>query len=341
MEHRAKQLKKDGKWFTYFKTFVTLCSVIIIIALTALNFSQPVQLPTGNSKLKASLENYATKATAVRKKNELPIVDAIMYHGEPILLVRLELLYDVVDRFYITESTVTHSGNPKPLYSKQQLDDFAPYQDKITWLIYEPSKNIRDAWAREKEQRDFALTQMRSDVEDKRLKTPFVVVNTDGDELVNPKILTDMQPGRPWHSQVVNQAMHLQMDFFYYNANWKRGVWAMGHVLPGEKLLTGEYSLNTFRSGRKKHQPFIPEAGWHLSYFLSIDEIINKIESFAHQEFNKPRIKNRDWITNCIRNGTDIYGRGTGQMTPYNTTNLPLPIRRFHQDVVARQNITQ
>eukprot|EP00985_Skeletonema_marinoi_P026736 scaffold20981_cov66-Skeletonema_marinoi.AAC.1 len=54
MEHRAKQLKKDGKWFTYFKT-------------------QPVQLPTGNSKLKASLEHYATKATAVRKKNELPI----------------------------------------------------------------------------------------------------------------------------------------------------------------------------------------------------------------------------------------------------------------------------
>eukprot|EP00984_Skeletonema_dohrnii_P001709 scaffold565_cov79-Skeletonema_dohrnii-CCMP3373.AAC.1 len=129
---------------------------------------------------------------------------------------------------------------------------------------------------------------MRSDVEDKRLSTPFVVVNTDGDELVNPKILADMQPGRPLHYQVVNQAMHLQMDFFYYNANWKRGVWAMGHVLPGEKLLTGEYSLNTFRSGRKKHQPFIPEAGWHLSYFLSIDEIINKIESFSHQEFNKP-----------------------------------------------------
>ena len=284
-----------------------------------------------------------TKATNAKKKNELPIVDSILYNGEPIILIRLELLYDFVDRFYITESTVTFSGKPKPLHSKQHLKDFEPYQDKITWLVYEPAENITGAWERESKQRQFAVTQMRSDVENQTLSTPFVVINTDGDELVNPKILEDMQPGGSFHSQVLTQAMFLEMTWCCYNANWKKnGNWTKGHVLPGEKLLSGEYNLQTFRN-KRRGKPSLPEAGWHLTYFLSIDEMIHKIESFSHQEYNKPWVKNRTRIEDCIRNGKELYGRTwwVEQMTPYDPTTLPLPLQRFHQDVVARQNITQ
>lgn len=311
---------------------IVITSILLRLCFLNLEYHETATTPT-----------TATAKTTV-KKNELPIVDSIMYNGESIILVRLELLYDVVDRFYITESTRTHSGKPKPIFSKQRPEDFAPYLDKITWLVYEPSDNVTNPWTLEQEQREFAVTQMRSDVENKTLSVPFVVVNTDGDELVNPKLLKDMQPGGPWNDTVVNQQMYLQMDWFSYNANWKKnGNWTQGHVLPGEKLLTGEYSLNTFRDWRKaKRGPFLTEAGWHCTYFLSIEEIVRKIESFAHQEYNKPRWKNKDRIKDCIRNGKELFGRSwwAEQMMPYDSTNLPLPIQHFHQNVVAKQNIT-
>jgi beta-1,4-mannosyl-glycoprotein beta-1,4-N-acetylglucosaminyltransferase len=54
---------------------------------------------------------------------------------------------------------------------------------------------------------------------------------------------------------------------------------------------------------------FIQDAGWHFSYLGGVEKIIQKLEAFAHQEYNKPEYKDPERIKNAIANGDDIFGR--------------------------------
>ena len=47
------------------------------------------------------------------------------------LYFRLSELYAVVDYFVLVEATLTHSGNPKPLYYDSNKHLFEEFRDKI------------------------------------------------------------------------------------------------------------------------------------------------------------------------------------------------------------------
>lgn len=54
----------------------------------------------------------------------------------------------------------------------------------------------------------------------------------------------------------------------------------------------------------------IPDGGWHFSYVMTIDEMITKIKSFSHQEFNTPEFIDAKHIRDCIARGVDIFRTG-------------------------------
>ena len=121
----------------------------------------------------------------------------------------------------------------------------------------------------------------------------------------------------------------------------------MAHTIPAELILSDDrINLQTYCGCgpfNTIHQS-IPDAGWHLTYFLSVEDIQQKLESFSHQEYNKPWIKNRDHIIEVLRNGTELLGRHhiwREQVDPFwpeNITSLlPLPIQEFHRSVVQQQ----
>ena len=62
-------------------------------------------------------------------------------------------------------------------------------------------------------------------------------------------------------------------------------------------------------SRRNKLGNVIQNAGWHLSYFGDYKFIKNKIEQFAHQEFNQLKFTNEDNIIKCIKTGKDLFER--------------------------------
>ena len=49
------------------------------------------------------------------------------------------------------------------------------------------------------------------------------------------------------------------------------------------------------------------EGGWHLTFFMTEDKIIEKLESYAHQEFNTNEIKDPKKIRSLITEGKDIF----------------------------------
>jgi beta-1,4-mannosyl-glycoprotein beta-1,4-N-acetylglucosaminyltransferase len=50
----------------------------------------------------------------------------------------------------------------------------------------------------------------------------------------------------------------------------------------------------------------IPDGGWHFTWVFSVENIIKKIESTAHQEFNVEGHKDPERIVELIRSGRDI-----------------------------------
>jgi beta-1,4-mannosyl-glycoprotein beta-1,4-N-acetylglucosaminyltransferase len=51
----------------------------------------------------------------------------------------------------------------------------------------------------------------------------------------------------------------------------------------------------------------IKDGGWHFTLVFSLENIIKKIESTAHQEFNKPEYKNPVKIKELIASGRDFH----------------------------------
>ena len=47
---------------------------------------------------------------------------------------------------------------------------------------------------------------------------------------------------------------------------------------------------------------------------MSIEDIVRKIESFAHREFNKAEFKSREHVEMCIREGKDMYLRENARL---------------------------
>ena len=69
------------------------------------------------------------------------------------------------------------------------------------------------------------------------------------------------------------------------------------------------------------------DAGWHFSYQGGIDTIIRKIDSFAHQEYNKEEIKDRKRVEDLVEKGMDVFGRPIHYSTVTIDDTYPVYVR--------------
>ena len=77
-------------------------------------------------------------------------------------------------------------------------------------------------------------------------------------------------------------------EMFYYNFTTFCGTNWAGTIFSTIKLAR-ENKLDIMRKMRFS-LPSIENGGWHFSYFGNPKDIINKLESFSHQEYNHPKI---------------------------------------------------
>lgn len=246
----------------------------------------------------------------------MKIFDCFTFFNELDLLeFRLKLLYDEVDKFVICESNYTHSGKPKPYFFEENKDRYKKWQDKIIYLpieqsieglkfdkvdIYTPTDG---AWVLENQQR-LGITYIQDLIED-----DDIVLVGDLDEMPNPDAVRFFRRENLFSKQN-NKAISLNMLFHYYYMNcqmegfdreWNGTVACVGRFFKKEGPQYLRDNRNTF--------PRIPNAGWHFSYLGGPNKVKNKIESFAHTEFNRPEITNIENIESALKNGKDVLGR--------------------------------
>lgn len=229
------------------------------------------------------------------------IIDSFLFFNEIDLLeIRLNILYDYVDKFVITESDTTFSGNNKKLFFLENQSRFDKFKDKI---IYNPIKipdNISVTWDREIYQRNAPIEKIKEISDDNDL-----IITSDLDEIPSTEVLENYSD---WFD--VNNLYHFkQKMYMYYLNNYKNDNWF------GTRACSLSYlkkrSIDDIRQATEdvnRLDGFIIEnSGWHFTYLGGEDQIKYKLESFSHQEYNNTSVKSN--IKEVLNKNLDIFGR--------------------------------
>jgi len=245
------------------------------------------------------------------------IVDAFIFYNELKLLeFRLKYLYDKVDYFVIVEGTHTFTGQPKPLYLKENKLLFKKYDKKIIPVVvddfpYKDNITSEQVWENE----HFLRNAIKRGVEKiKGLKNKDMILVSDIDEIPNKEILNKIIK-TPYNYT-------LNYDFYYYSIEFKKkGIWSK------PKAVTYEYFKSSLPELiRHSLLPVVIEnAGWHFSYFGDPEFISNKIKTFSHQEFNISTHTDKTNIKKRIKKGQDIFQRSGKDLIRVNPLDSNLP----------------
>lgn len=239
--------------------------------------------------------------------------DCFCYFNEDMLLeLRLKTLWDVVDVFVIVEASYQHSGLEKPLnFSKER---FIKYMSKIRYFVATDCPGGRgDPWANERAQRDEIIKGLHDAHPEDR------IVISDLDEIPYPDAFERYDPRK-------KRGDFRQQYFSYYFNN--RLVEPKGEqVWHGSKITLFRYFVDFFDGSatavrsykskgplrslkrtwfRLRHTQRIDQGGWHFTWIMSVDGIVEKMNATAHQENNRPAWRTEEYISNTIAAGRDL-----------------------------------
>lgn len=230
----------------------------------------------------------------------MKIIDAfIFYNEEKMLDFRLKYYSNIVDYFVIVESTMTFSGVHKPLYFEKLKEKYAHLN--IIHYVVEDMPNT-NAWDREHHQRECIKRGLEQvpDIQD----DDWVLV-ADCDEIANRDKLVFIKNSYDFYSSPEQKGYTLEFDNYYYNLTSK-----LNYQCYVTKLIRyREIKNNELRELRFSTfiYPLLREFGWHFSYFGNPEMIKNKIQSFAHQEYNQDKFTNKEHIEECIKTGKSLF----------------------------------
>lgn len=254
------------------------------------------------------------------RPEEPMIYDSFQFFNElDILLLRMHILRDVVDRFVISESTVTFSGNPKPLFFEENREMFREFEDRIIHVVVEDTPMDTDAFGRDHHQKCAVARGLKD------CKPDDIVIFSDVDEIPNPEMLKELLP-RVEHGKIYMPAQRL--FYCYLNLEDVSGEHlsvtgdfedASPKMWLGTKIcrydLLADYTTEELRNSEQKAIGVrVENGGWHFSYMgggrgTPVEERVRyKLKSAAHQEYATRR--NLFEVGSRIRGKQDIFGRG-------------------------------
>lgn len=216
------------------------------------------------------------------------------------LRVRLEELGDIVDYFIIVEANETFTGKTKPFYLDELPEWADKWKDKIVKVkIYFDSPellHLKSAWEKEYHQRNaivdgLALVDAQSE---------DIIIISDADEIIRGSVAKQIH--------TISSPVRLDVYQYFWSYNWR----APQHCNQGARPVACRYKhlqSMTCQELRARSWSTVDEAGWHFSFFTDVENIKNKIESFAHTEYDTDEYKDSQQILNRIKNGIDPFDR--------------------------------
>lgn len=261
----------------------------------------------------------------------MKIIDCFpFFDEEQLLILRIKLLQNHVDKFVICEANKTHSGIDKEYKCLEILKKHNLYSDKTLVLQIELTQS--NNWDREREQRNAASKLIQDD------EVWFI---GDCDEIINPshiKTLTNSAITHPDNIVRVPMSFHLtRADLCVYNNDDTLKKWNAPFFCL--KNHVQEYTLSELREAetlntniKYKNLNINNIAGWHLSWMGDGDTRVKKLKSFMHANDivdNGIGLLSTNEAEQYVKNfdpsksDKDVLGRSDHVLKPYPIDSLP------------------
>lgn len=234
------------------------------------------------------------------------------YNANLLFQTRFEILKNFVDYFVVCEASKDHTGNEKPF--NFDLDFLKKNNDRIIYIQVNDLPNIKL-----KGKKDYKLLRLQMENLFRGIKDANdedVIIFSDEDEIPNPEKIEKFD----FNSYKFGIFMQ---NMYYYKINLLcldggNNNWPGSRICKKKNLKSFfkfrilkvknlEYPF--WRLDKEKSIQLIEGGGWHFSYMMSPEDILKKIESMAHTEFNKEKFKDISTIKKNIENGIDPFQR--------------------------------
>ncbi len=239
----------------------------------------------------------------------MAIYDCFQYFNEDhIVDLRLNILDKYVDYFVISESTKTHQGKEKKL--NFNIKNFLKFKKKIKYVVAEYNETetfLKHKWGESKIEQ-----HQRNNITNgiKEASDNDLIILSDSDEIPDLEKLYLVDKNAKYIA-------FSQMMFMYKlnlqnlnESNWIGSRMCLKKNFPNpQQLRNMKFKKYPFwRIDKPKIQ--IIEGGWHFSFLQSPSDIVKKIKSYSHGEFDTKEITDEKNIQNKILKGEDIFNRG-------------------------------
>lgn len=236
----------------------------------------------------------------------MKIYDCFTFFNEfDLLELRLRELYDHVDYFVLVEGNKTFQNQEKPFYYDSVKYRYTQWSDKIIRVKLMDMPADTDTWGRERHQRDGILQglPLYTDSND-------IVMIGDVDEIPRVETIQKLRAS-------TQSIWGFRMPLFNFKFNYMMCTQDYYSVWSGAIRRSLLNSPEDFRRMRHilnqcpynfsdDNVQIVEHAGWHFTYLGTEDFAKSKIQSFAHDETNRPEILNQLDIEDSIRRGVGI-----------------------------------
>ena len=280
----------------------------------------------------------------------MKIYDCSTFYSEHMMLdVRFHVLNDYVEKFIVTESLYSHSGQPKKL--NFDINNYPKFKDKIIYLVIDQEPNDLIKIENTKEHQGLKRINSLKRIElsynymmkaTENLANDDLIILSDNDEIPN---LNSKQ-----FKQSNKNVFIFKQLFFYYKFNllydlmpWfgskackKKSLKSFSWL---RNLKSKKYSfwrLDTyFNENKLTNLEIIKDGGWHFTNIKTPEELYIKMTNFGHHnEFELSGLTVED-LRKKIDEGVVFYNHFSDQ-TDQNKWNYDYKLKKINIDLLPK-----
>ena len=238
----------------------------------------------------------------------MAIYDCFQYFDEDHMVdLRLNILDQYVDYFVISESTKTHQGENKKI--NFDIKKFSKFKDKIKFIVadYKEAINFKKHTGGESPIEQHQRNSLIKGIDD--ASSEDLIILSDSDEVPD---LTKLNKINKYKKFIA-----FSQKMFMYKLNLQNideSNWIGSRMTKKKNIST----MQNLRNIKFKKYPFwrfdkknlqTIHGGWHFSFLQTPEQILKKIKSFSHGEFNRDNLDKKNIEEKILKN-KDIFGRG-------------------------------
>ena len=280
----------------------------------------------------------------------MKIYDCTTFYSEHMMLdVRFHVLNDYVEKFIVTESLYSHSGQPKKL--NFDINNYPKFKDIIIYLVIDQEPNDLIKIENTKEHQGLKRNNSLKRIElsynymmkaTENLADDDLIILSDNDEIPN---LNSKQ-----FKQSNKNVFIFKQLFFYYKFNllydlmpWfgskackKKSLKSFSWL---RNLKSKKYSfwrLDTyFNENKLTNLEIIKDGGWHFTNIKTPEELYIKMTNFGHHnEFELSGLTVED-LRKKIDEGVVFYNHFSDQ-TDQNKWNYDYKLKKINIDLLPK-----